>query len=620
MSRAQYKSSPTDEHARRIARAITKGRPPPFSADLDQYCESYPREIFAAFAGAARHMPPAGNDEALAIGYLFLLQRLLEHLRYRTDRGYTDAARLIADFQADVVAQIEAGHVDGRMIPFVGGALYQSKIPASPKFAAAAVKHTPDQNVGEPLPTDIRAALAGMLDAYDGDAFMAVESLMESGHAMPAEARGALGGALALVPKARGAAVLFLLDPDSGVRRTTTAALAQVAVSLTPTDVRRLIAMRNWRPENERADVDAVIRKARGAGINCAQWETSSIETILATSIDGAATQGFLLVSPSGRKKRISSILTKGRISDAWSGEPETRRTIEATLAGAGMNAPMIGVSRSYLDRTIAHQLALTTDQGEAPPFGLLQVAETIGGAEWQPARMPFNETLAELIDELPKAMCEPAAIASVSRKSNKLADLESVAQCWFEDDPQVAQAVNRARGRDRAKLATYILQSVMARHRDRWVDIVFRTALWMHEAPQEANLCWRERLKKKRSHNSMPAGGGVAACWSAETSARLTDSSPLRLHQLLDRGEGATQGATRATRVWHRGLLLLRRADSEAIGDTADSSPTASICSKWPEAEPSSMGCFISPYCCNGPAKNIPSSGVRARDALTHG
>jgi hypothetical protein len=99
MSRAQPKSSPTEQHARRIGLAIAKGRPPPWSADLDHYCDNSPGEIFAAFAGAALHMPPAGNDETLAIGYLFLLQRLLEHLRYRTDRGYADAARLIADFR-----------------------------------------------------------------------------------------------------------------------------------------------------------------------------------------------------------------------------------------------------------------------------------------------------------------------------------------------------------------------------------------------------------------------------------------------------------------------------------------------------------------------------------------
>lgn len=55
---------------------------------------------------------------------------------------------------------------------------------------------------------------------------------------MPAEARGALAGALAVAggPEGRGAAVLFLLDPDSTVRRAVAGALAQVAASLTPTE------------------------------------------------------------------------------------------------------------------------------------------------------------------------------------------------------------------------------------------------------------------------------------------------------------------------------------------------------------------------------------------------
>jgi len=107
--------------------------------------------------------------------------------------------------------------------------------------------------------------------------------------------------------------------------------------------------------------------------------------------------------------------------------------------------------------------------------------------------RMAFSETLAGLIAQVPKTMCEPAALASVLRKSDELADLEAVAQSWFEDDPQVSRAVERARGRDREKLATYLLQSVMARHRDRWADVILRTALWMREAPPDADLCWRE-------------------------------------------------------------------------------------------------------------------------------
>ena len=184
-------------------------------------------------------------------------------------------AKLIADFQADVVAQVEAGNVDGSMLAFVGGALHQSKIPASPELAAASTNQFADRNEDGPLPTDVHAALAGILEACDGDPFTAVGSLIESGHAMPAETRGALAGALALagIAEARGAAVLFLLDPNSTVRRAVAGALAQVAASLTPTEVRRLIAMRNWRPENERAEVDAVIRKARAAGIDCAPWD-----------------------------------------------------------------------------------------------------------------------------------------------------------------------------------------------------------------------------------------------------------------------------------------------------------------------------------------------------------
>jgi hypothetical protein len=116
MGRAHSKLSLTDHYARHLAVALAKGQPPVRSPDLDHYLQSSPREIFAAFAGAACHMPPAGVNEALAFGYLFLLQGLLEHLRYRTDSGHADAAKLIAEFQADVAAQAEAERIGGPIV------------------------------------------------------------------------------------------------------------------------------------------------------------------------------------------------------------------------------------------------------------------------------------------------------------------------------------------------------------------------------------------------------------------------------------------------------------------------------------------------------------------------
>jgi hypothetical protein len=153
----------------------------------------------------------------------------------------------------------------------------------------------------------------------------------------------------------------------------------------------------------------------------------------------------------------------------------------------------MLAVSRSYLDRVLSHQLALSVERGVAPPLGLLQVAETLGGVDWQPARMDFGETLARLIAEIPAAMRGGTAVEAALRKSGELADLEAVAQSWFEDGPDIAQAIAGARARNRAKVATYLLQSVIERNRDKWADLLLRTALWMREAPLELNLCWRE-------------------------------------------------------------------------------------------------------------------------------
>jgi hypothetical protein len=495
MRRARPKVSLTDHYARELAVQLAKGQPPQRSSDLDQYLQSSPHEIFAAFEGATCHMPPVGKDEALALAYLLLLQGLLEHLRYRTDSGYADAAKLIEEFQAEVAAQAGAEKIDGCMLAFAGGALHHAGIPASPALIAASQKQHVNDDEGEPLPADIRAALSGFLEACRGDPFVLVDSFLEVGHAMPVEVRSTFVAGLALsgMTDARPAAVLFLLDPEPTVRAAASQTLAQVASALSPTDVRRLIAIRNWRPKKERASVDAIIRRARAAGTDCAQWPAGAAEMIGATAIDGSLAQAFFLVSPAGKKKIVSSILTKGGIADVWCNEPESPRKIGAALADAKRDAPMLVVSRSYLDHVVSHQLALDIDCGDVPPPGLLQVAETLGGADWQPARMEFDDTLAGLIAEIPKAMLKPAAIEKVLRNSSRLAGLDPVQESWFEDGSDIERTLDSWSGRNRAKLVAYLLQSTIARHRNRWADLFLRSALWMREAPPEAGLRWRE-------------------------------------------------------------------------------------------------------------------------------
>ena len=60
MGGANSKAIATDRHAKRIAALIAKGRPPALTDDMDLYF-GLSHEIFAAFEGAARHMPPAAR-------------------------------------------------------------------------------------------------------------------------------------------------------------------------------------------------------------------------------------------------------------------------------------------------------------------------------------------------------------------------------------------------------------------------------------------------------------------------------------------------------------------------------------------------------------------------------
>ena len=84
------------------------------------------------------------------------------------------------------------------MLAFVGGALHESRFPASPEFAAASAKQPVDRDEDGPLPADVHAALAGILEACDGDPFMIVGALTGSGHAMPAGRPRRSGRCLAL--------------------------------------------------------------------------------------------------------------------------------------------------------------------------------------------------------------------------------------------------------------------------------------------------------------------------------------------------------------------------------------------------------------------------------------
>ena len=181
--------------------------------------------------------------------------------------------------------------------------------------------------------------------------------------------------------------------------------------------------------------------------------EAGSIEAIVATAVDGATAQGSCRYRrPEGRSgsrrsgpKRVCRCLEwRARISPPDRDESHRRRTGYPTLAA----------SLSYLDRIVAHELALSIENGKRCCSASSRSPKLSAAPIGNPRAWPLVKRSPGRSPRSPRRCVSPPTLAPVLRKSNKLAELEAVAQSWFEDDPQAAQAVERAHGRDRAKLA----------------------------------------------------------------------------------------------------------------------------------------------------------------------
>ena len=99
------------------------------------------------------------------------------------------------------------------------------------------------------------------------------------------------------------------------------------------------------------------------------------------------------------------------------------------------------------------------------------------------------------MLDAIPRAMLRPAELEKILRESDDFDDLEFLitVQSWFEEGPDVAQAIAGTRSHNRAKLASYLLQSVMTRRRHKWAELFLRTSMWMRESRAREEPCWRE-------------------------------------------------------------------------------------------------------------------------------
>ena len=488
---------PLHTHAQRLAKRLAKGQAPQLGEDLRFLLQDNPAWVMDSLKGLleAREQPGAEGDW-LVEAYSILLGQQLEFLRYGIDRSFQSSIDLAHQFQHRVVGLARNGVLAPVLLSRLAVLLRDAKLQPIPELFEAVSDLLNESAPAEDFdPQAFQALLADLAKDVGDDPFEAARAITEITYAMPAEALAMLADIILSDPRSGlGETVpLMLLDDRREARQGLARVLLQHARALSPIAMRRLIALRNWLPENERPPLDETVKAARRQGVVCASWPDAREVETHASAVDGSGAQGFILLSKEKRKHTFSSILIRhGKgILDAWSQAGLSKRERDSMMDQMENEMPILRISRDYLDHAVQHQLAAVDGESVLPPIGLLQVAETIGASTWLPQRLELDEGINRLLRELPPQWLEPAAIDQVLTHSAAWAERSGITESWFEDDQAVLDVLAATRSSSRTALASKVLAQFIQPRSLKWAERCLWTALWCREGPRELRVFW---------------------------------------------------------------------------------------------------------------------------------
>src|SRR5262249_27756067 len=146
----------------------------------------------------------------------------------------------------------------------------------------------------------------------------------------------------------------------------------------------------------------------------------AEIRRVLASLCDGAGAQSLFVLAKRGRRFSLASLLTKAGtgVADAWVREGMSKAEADALIGQIVAGAEAVEISIGLIEKRLGDALAINVARDVPPPFGLLQVAETLGLGPLQPQSISASAMVEALIAELPPERTGAAAAQSAHRAS----------------------------------------------------------------------------------------------------------------------------------------------------------------------------------------------------------
>ncbi|HET6306787.1 MAG TPA: hypothetical protein VFG12_06345 [Rhodopila sp.] len=434
-------------------------------------------------AGAAK------RDETLVLAYQYLLGLQLEFVRYRQDRGWDWADAMLTAFQNRLITLGSDSAIPRDDWFMMCNALTEArvKLSESTQVALADAGFQPDEETAPP--EQMMQHLRGFMDELAktvSSPFEVIMGLQNASAMVPPALRGFMATEFALSPHAvlRDAVPLLLLDEDASVRQGATAALDQTAHpdTMSPDTLRRVITIRNWIPAIGRPALDAVIRKARLAGVETGAWPAPIPDLEFhASTIDGSGAQNLFAVGMTPRKGFFAGLLLRLGVGvvDTWADLDLSRGKINKLLREAQSAASVCRVDKPFADTLVQHAIATAVQQDATPPSLLLEMAEWLGGAEWKDRSLDIKAEADRLFAQLAPADRTPQGIEAGFVRGMNWLTKEEVFGSWFEEGPHVQKALAKLARTDRIGMTAVVMTDILPAKRADWAERFLVMALW---------------------------------------------------------------------------------------------------------------------------------------------
>jgi hypothetical protein len=438
------------------------------------------------------------DDKSLFDSLSFLFGQSLEALRFDIESGYRMASELAECARNRLFNASKAGAVGPSNLLILIQCFGPAKLDLGPDLRGVVerlLEEVGNANADNFNPADIAdlfGLVADLVKQTDGDPFALHSVLGESSEAMPDEYRGVLATTFLFSeePAAAEASIGWLLDPVAAVRQALASALEEAARKnkVTPTMLRRMIAMRNWLPQDSRSALDAAVATVRRKGVQPAQWDEIEVRQLVCTGVDGAGAIGVLAHCRNKRKNVLGSLVLKLGIGvrDAWAQERVKTKEIDQAFFEASL-MDQFAISTEFIRLAAGHFLALGHQTGLMPPFGLLRFLEAVGVSSVQPELISPRSLLEMITDgRAITADLFEKLLAGGSDLAGEYAFLDS----WFEVGDEVDAALTDSRS-TRKKREALILEKVVEPRCEWWAQSAAWTAYILNLARHDER--WQE-------------------------------------------------------------------------------------------------------------------------------